>query len=155
MSAQKLQDFLDSENIEASIIKMEAPTPTVPSAAQLLGIEVDQVIKSLVFETPLGPVLVIGCGLGKVDTKLLAEALDCSKRKTKFARAERALEITGFVVGSMPPFGHLTTLPTYIDPKVLQHEVLYGGGGDIDAMMRVTKAELLRVANAKVVQLLV
>lgn len=153
MSSRTLQHFIDTHNLQAQILKMSQPTPTVPSAAEVLGIEVEQVIKSLVFETPDGPVLVVGCGLARIDTKLLAIELECSKGKVKFASPNRALQITGYVVGSMPPFGHLQPLPTYIDGAVMDHETLYGGGGDTDAMLRLSRQELLDATAGKVLLL--
>jgi prolyl-tRNA editing enzyme YbaK/EbsC (Cys-tRNA(Pro) deacylase) len=60
------------------------------------------------------------------------------------------LAITGFVVGSMPPFGHRQSLPTYIDPAVVEFEIIFGGGGAIDAMLRLTPAELVRVTAAEI-----
>ncbi|NJN95418.1 MAG: YbaK/EbsC family protein [Anaerolineales bacterium] len=69
----------------------------------------------------------------------------------KFAGVEQALEITGYIVGSMPPFGHRRKLRTLVDPAIAEFEIIYGGGGDIDAMMRLTSAELLRVTAGEVV----
>lgn len=148
-----LQAFLDQHQIEAKILQMPEVTPTVPDAARVLGIEVDQVIKSLVFKSPDGPFLVVSCGVKRVDDKLLAEALGHSKRKVKFVRAEAALDITGYVVGSMPPFGHLTKLPTLVDERVTKHALVYGGGGTLDTMLEVSLEELLRVTEAKVLTL--
>jgi prolyl-tRNA editing enzyme YbaK/EbsC (Cys-tRNA(Pro) deacylase) len=51
----------------------------------------------------------------------------------------------------MPPFGHRRKMRTLVDPAVTRLEVIFGGGGDIDAMMRLTPSELLRVTEAEVV----
>ena len=40
-----------------------------------------------------------------------------------------------------------------MDPSVVALEEVYGGGGDIDAMMRLTPRELLRVTGAEVREL--
>jgi prolyl-tRNA editing enzyme YbaK/EbsC (Cys-tRNA(Pro) deacylase) len=85
-----------------------------------------------------------------VDRKKLAGILGVGRKKVKFASADQALEITGFVVGSMPPFGHLQKLPTLVDPAVAELDTIYGGGGNIDAMMRLSPGELLRVTGAEV-----
>jgi len=55
------------------------------------------------------------------------------------------------VVGSMPPFGHKQRLRTFIDPAVMELAVIYGGGGVVDAMLRLTPAELLRVTAGELV----
>jgi prolyl-tRNA editing enzyme YbaK/EbsC (Cys-tRNA(Pro) deacylase) len=53
----------------------------------------------------------------------------------------------------MPPFGHRRKLRTLVDPAVASMDTVYGGGGDIDAMMRITSAELVRVTAAEVMDL--
>lgn len=145
-----LQRFLDGHQIAATILPMQEHTPTVPDAARVLGVEADQIIKSLVFIIKDKPLLVINNGLARVDRGKIAAHLAVGKKQVKFATAEQALAITGYVVGSMPPFGHHRKLPTLIDPAVLAWEVIFGGGGDIDAMMRLTTKELIRVTGADI-----
>ena len=53
----------------------------------------------------------------------------------------------------MPPFGHKQELRTLVDPAVTRQGVIYGGGGDIDAMLRLTPAELLAATRAEVTTL--
>jgi len=52
------------------------------------------------------------------------------------------------VVGSIPPFGHRQKLRTLVDPAVIAQATVYGGGGQIDAMMRLETDELVRVTAA-------
>jgi prolyl-tRNA editing enzyme YbaK/EbsC (Cys-tRNA(Pro) deacylase) len=146
-----LQCFIDAHGIEAVILPMGTHTPTVAEAARALSVETEQIIKSLVFVTPESPVLVINNGLARVDRKKLAAGLGLGRKRVKFATAEQALALTGFLVGAMPPFGHARPLRTLVDPSVTNWEVVYGGGGEIDAMMRLTSRELLRVTGAEVV----
>jgi len=96
------------------------------------------------------PLLVITSGLSRIDRRKLATHLSVGRKKVKFATADQALSITGYMVGSMPPFGHRQTLRTLVDPTVMAMETVYGGGGDIDAMMRLAPRELLRVTGAEV-----
>ncbi len=115
--------------------------------------DADHIIKSLVFLNADSPFLVIANGVSRVDPRKLAAYLAVGRRKVKFASADKALSITGFVVGSMPPFGHRQTLRTLVDPAVLALDTIYGGGGAIDAMLRLTPRELLRVTGAETVPL--
>lgn len=144
-----LQQFIDSHRIEATILPLDAHTPTVSDAARVLGVLTDQIIKSLVFSVDAHPLLVINNGLARVDRRKLAKFLGVGRKRVKFASPAQALEMTGFVVGSMPPFGHLQKLRTLVDSAISRQEVVFGGGGDIDAMMRLTPAELLAVTAAE------
>lgn len=153
LGSPALQRFIDHRKIGADIIALGAHTATVADAAQALGVETDQIIKSLVFRCGEETLLVITNGLARVDRKKLAGHLGVGRKKVKFASAEEALDITGYVVGSMPPFGHLRPLPTLVDPAVMDLDTVFGGGGDIDAMMRIATAELIRATDAQVVPL--
>jgi prolyl-tRNA editing enzyme YbaK/EbsC (Cys-tRNA(Pro) deacylase) len=103
----------------------------------------------LVFLVQGNPILIINNDVTRVDPKKIGVPFGVNRKKVRFATPEQALEITGYVVGSMPPFGHLQRLPTFVDPAVLRLITVYGGGGDIDAMLRLTSDELLRVTSAE------
>ena len=151
MNKSDLQKFINDNRVEATIIPLNEHTTTVADAARALDVATDQIIKSLVFRLNEEPLLVINNGLARVDRKKVAAVMGVGRKRVKFASPEHALETTGFVVGSMPPFGHLTKLRTLIDTAVTKMDEIYGGGGSIDAMMRMTSSELLRVTAGTVV----
>jgi Cys-tRNA(Pro) deacylase len=151
LTSTDLQHFINTHQIQATILPMDEHTPTVPDAARALGVAPEQIIKSLVFLLKGEPLLVINNGLAKVDQRKVAVRLGVGKKRIKFASAEQALVITGYVVGSMPPFGHRQKLRTFVDPAITELDVIFGGGGDINAMLRLTPMELLRVTEAEVV----
>lgn len=153
MTSQDLNRFIHSHGIEATILPMAQHTPTVADAAKALGVDTRQIIKSLVFMIKGEPLLVINNGEDRVDRRKLATHLQIGRGQVKFASADQALEITGFIVGSMPPFGHKQKLKTVIDPAIETLDIVFGGGGDINAMMRLTSSELLKVTAAQVVSL--
>lgn len=153
LNSADLQEFIDKNDIKATILPLDEHTPTVVDAARALEVTTDQIIKSLVFITPDESLLVINNGLNRVDRKKIAGHLGLGRKRVKFASPEQALAITGYVVGSMPPFGHVQTLRTLVDPAVVEQEMIYGGGGEINAMMRLDATELVRVTGAEVVTL--
>ena len=153
MNSTDLQGFIDQKKIQAIIIPLDQHTPTVGDAARALNVETDQIIKSLVFQIHGDPLLVINNGLARVDRKKLAAYLGVGRKKVKFADPDQVLEITGFIVGSMPPFGHKNRLRTLIDPTVTHMETVYGGGGDINAMMEIATDVLLEATQAEVTEL--
>ena len=149
MTSADLLKFIATHHIDATILHLDAHTSTVSDAARELGVDTGQIIKSLVFMIDNKPLLVINNGTARVDRKKLATVLGVGRKRVKFASAEQALAITGFVVGSMPPFGHRQMLRTLVAPAITRLDLIYGGGGDIDAMMRLTPSDLMRVTGAE------
>jgi Cys-tRNA(Pro) deacylase len=145
-----LQAFIDAHHLGAVILPMAVHTATVEDAAAALRVEADLIIKSLVFMAADTPILVVNNGLARVDRKKLADCLGMNRKRVKFATVQQALDITGYVVGSMPPFGHRQPLRTVVDAATAGLDTVYGGGGGIDAMMRLSSSELLRVTHAEV-----
>jgi Cys-tRNA(Pro) deacylase len=153
MDSNDLQNFIDRNKITATILPLSSHTETVSAAAEALGVSEEQIIKSLVFQVLGEPLLVINCGPARVDRKKLAAALGVGRKKVKFASAEQALAASGYPVGAMPPFGHRSPLRTLVDQGVKHLEVVYGGGGSVDAMMRLSPGELFRITGAEVFDL--
>lgn len=145
-----LQSFIAANRLNATILPMDVHTATVADAARALDVAAERIIKSLLFLADQQPILVINSGLSRVDWKKLAAYLGMNRKRLKFASAAQALEITGYVVGSMPPFGHRKPLRTLVDTAAANLGTAYGGGGGIDTMMRLSTAELIRVTHAEI-----
>ncbi|MEZ4734096.1 MAG: YbaK/EbsC family protein [Caldilineaceae bacterium] len=157
-----LQAYLTAFQIAAELLPDLGDTPTVPAAAAVLGVETDQIIKTLLFlveqptSTEARPVVVISHGERRVDKKLLAKHFGVGAKRVKLAPAEVVLDLLGYPAGGVPPVGHQTNLPIILDASVVASAerfagILFGGGGDDRTMLRVTLAELLRVAAPTVV----
>jgi prolyl-tRNA editing enzyme YbaK/EbsC (Cys-tRNA(Pro) deacylase) len=153
LTRHDLQPFIDAHGLNATILPLSQPTATVEEAARALDVHADQIIKSLVFVMDAAPLVVINNGLARVDRKKLGAALGVGRRKVKFADPDQALAITGFAVGSMPPFGHRQPLRTLVDRRVLLLKEVFAGGGDGETMMRLLPTELVDVTGAEVVDI--
>jgi prolyl-tRNA editing enzyme YbaK/EbsC (Cys-tRNA(Pro) deacylase) len=60
---------------------------------------------------------------------------------------------TGFVIGGVPPVGHLERLPTYVDEDLLQYEAIWAAAGTPHAVFRLTPSDLLKMTGGEVVSL--
>lgn len=150
MDMHDLSRYVEGHGIDAEILELDEPTPTVEAAAAAIGSKPAQIVKSVLFVVKqrsgeMRPLLVITNGTDRIDYVALARYAGTSRRAIRMASAEQVLELTGFPVGTVPPFGHKTLLPTVIDEGVLQQETIYGGGGALNALMRISVDELCRV----------
>lgn len=156
MQASDLAQYIEKRGIDAEILFLAEETPTVETAAEAVGVSPDQIVKSVLFMVKedgdnLRPLLVITNGLARIGYKKVADYLGISRRRLRMARPSEVEAITGYPVGTVPPFGHKNSLPTLLDRDVLRQEEIYGGGGAISALMRLRTAELQRVLTATVV----
>lgn len=146
-------------------------TPTVPAAAAVLGVDPEQIIKTLLFvlqpsqthadvsqsDTPHA-VVVIGCGEHRIDKKVLARHYGMNPKRVKFATPDQVLDLLGYPAGGVPPFGHRTPLPVLLDQRIVtQHDQfagrIYGGGGDDRTMLALTVDDLVRIHTPTILPL--
>ena len=155
LTDKDLQQWLTKHSVPAKLVYPGVPTPTVPDAAKALGVKSQQIIKSLVFLCEGLPHLVVAAGEARISYKKFADSLGVSRRKVKMASPEGALEISGFPVGAMPPFGHKARLRTFVDGDSIRGDygVYYGGGGTKEALLELGLTTLLEVTSATVVSL--
>ena len=154
LNAEYLQRFIDEAGIEAKILFLEVDIPKVQAAAEALAVTPEQIIKSVLFLADGEPVMVIASGLARLDRKALADYLGVSRRRVKIASAAQVLAHTGYVAGSVPPFGYEQPIETVVETAVFQQSgVVYGGGGEVHALMALSVAELRRVVGSRVASL--
>jgi prolyl-tRNA editing enzyme YbaK/EbsC (Cys-tRNA(Pro) deacylase) len=147
-SAQRVQDALDAAGVATRIVEYDAPARTSVEAAAVLGCEVGQIAKSLVFRSASGvPVLVIASGAHRVDeAKVAALAGDrIGKADAGFVRT-----VTGYAIGGIPPLAHATRAITFVDRNLLAYDTVYAAGGTPHAMFPIAPRDLVRVAQGTV-----
>ena len=153
LTPQDLEMYLTEHQIDGELIHLSVPTPTVETAAEAVNVSPDQIVKSLLFIIDGQPALVIASGLGRVDRRLLGGHFGVSRKKTSFADADTVLALTGYPVGAVPPLGHREKLQVLVDPSVLAHETVYGGGGSETSLLRLKSQDILNYNQAEVVPL--
>jgi prolyl-tRNA editing enzyme YbaK/EbsC (Cys-tRNA(Pro) deacylase) len=153
LTAADLEAFMRVQGISGEILHLDVPTPTVETAAQAVGTRVEQIVKSILFMIEGQPVLTITSGTSYVDRRAIAAMYAVGRKRVKLASAEAVLEICGYEVGAMPPFGHLRKLQTLLDRNVLELPEIYAGGGAENALVRLCPEEILHVTQARVMDL--
>jgi Cys-tRNA(Pro) deacylase len=131
---------------------MPEKTHTAEEAARALGTDLKHIAKSLLAHLSDGRfVLCILRGDQRLDRKKLCRA--AGAKHMSLAKADDVLRVTGYPIGAVPPFPLKSEVPAYIDPGVLEVDVVYCGGGDVDALLEVPTGELARVTRAVPVDL--
>ncbi len=120
-------------------------------SARQLGVDEHAVIKTLVFETnEKRPLIVLMHGDRQVSTKNLARHLGV--KSIEPATPERANKWTGYLVGGTSPFGTRTPMPVYVERTILDLNKIYINGGKRGFLVEIAGVELVRVLDAKEVE---
>ena len=147
-----LETVLGQIGVDGEVIRLPSGTPTVERAAAGLGVTTDRIIKSVLFQAKDGEcLLVIAAGTGRVDLKKLAAVT--GKARWRLARPDVVEAVTGYPAGGTPPVGHATKLRVLMDRKAAALDVVYGGGGAVDAMLRIRVADIRRLTGAEIHEL--
>lgn len=141
------------KGVSLRILRFPQSTHTAAEAAEAVGAELGQIVKSLVFVASdpghgLVPYLVLASGANRVDLARLAAVL--GEPGIRRATAREAAEATGFVIGGIPPFGHDRPLRVVMDPDLGRFPTVFAAAGTQNAVFEVAPATLVSLANATV-----
>ena len=126
-------------------------TRTAQEAADAIGVELGQIVKSLIFGVDGEVVLAYVSGTNRLDEKLLAAAAGGSRCERVDADAVR--KATGFPIGGVPPFGHSTQLRIFIDPDLLQFEEVWAAAGTWNDVFGIEPHRLVEASGGAVTDL--
>ena len=120
-------------------------TKTAADAAAAIGCDVGQIVKSLIFAVDGEVVLAYVSGANQLDEAKLAAA--AGGTHVPRVDADVVRRATGFPIGGVPPFGHATALPVFVDPDLLQYDVVWAAAGTWNDVFALTPADLVRASG--------
>ena len=126
-------------------------TKTAADAAAAIGVEVGQIVKSLVFAVDGEVVMAYVSGSNQLDENKLARAAGGAKSRRVDADAVR--EATGFPIGGVPPFGHANALRIFIDADLLGYGEVWAAAGTWNDVFAIAPDDLVRASTGTVVEL--
>ena len=126
-------------------------TKTAADAASAIGVDIGQIVKSLIFAVDGDVVLAYVSGANQLDEKKLATAAGGSKCSRVDADVVR--EATGFPIGGVPPFGLETQLRIFVDPDLLKFDEVWAAAGTWHDVFPIDPRVLQSVTNGFVVEL--
>ncbi|WP_084125921.1 Cys-tRNA(Pro) deacylase [Demequina sp. NBRC 110054] len=117
-------------------------------AATALGIEPEQVFKTLCAEVDGHLTVGIVPVDGLLDLKALAKAFGA--KRAEMADPKHAERATGYVVGGISPLGQRHAHPTALDETAELFDVIYVSGGRRGMDISLAPADLIRLTDAVV-----
>ncbi|MCH1490205.1 MAG: YbaK/EbsC family protein [Ilumatobacteraceae bacterium] len=126
-------------------------TRTAQEAADAIGVELGQIVKSLIFGVDGEIVLAYVSGANQLDETKLAEAAGgviCQRVDADVVRSA-----TGFPIGGVPPFGHATPLRVFIDPDLLHYDEVWAAAGTWHDVFGIEPHKLVEASGGAVIDL--
>jgi prolyl-tRNA editing enzyme YbaK/EbsC (Cys-tRNA(Pro) deacylase) len=133
-TSQRVRQRLLDRGLDIEVVTLADSARTAVEAAEAVGCEVGQIVKSLVFIRGGQPVMVLCAGDRRVDVNRLG---------LKPATADAARAATGFAIGGIPPLGHDTRLDTLVDNSLQRFATVWCAAGTPHAVFEVATAELI------------
>ena len=119
---------LDSLGIEHRLFIHERPVTSFEQAASDRNQRPEQIVRSILFQVrPEEFVMVLTAGRDQIDWKKLRQLL--KRSRVRMATDEEVLEVTGYRVGTVSPFGLKKQIRVMIDASVLKEEEVSIGSG--------------------------
>lgn len=146
----RFESWLATTDSGVTVKEFPQGTRTAGDAARAVGCEVGQIVKSLVFVAGGRPVVALVSGANRLDESRLASVAGGPVAK---ADAETARTATGFAIGGVPPFGHATDLPVYMDRDLMAHRVVWAAAGRPDSVFEIEPERLRELSKATVIDL--
>jgi prolyl-tRNA editing enzyme YbaK/EbsC (Cys-tRNA(Pro) deacylase) len=152
-SAQRVVDAAAARDLVIDVIEFPDGTRTADDAARAVGVEVGQIVKSLLFSVNGETVLALMSGVNRLDEHALARAVDREDAEVAKLDANAVRAATGYAIGGVPPFGHPTELTTFVDRDLLRYDTVWAAAGTPRHVFSTTADALVRITSATVADL--
>ena len=143
----RVAGVLRAAGVEARVEEFPEGTHTAQDAAEAVGCELEQIVKTLVLVADGAYVLALVPGDRRLDEAAAAAAVPADHVRT--ARAEEVVHATGFEPGGVAPFPQRAVTLALIDTSLLRHDVVWIGAGTPRHVAGLAPADLQKLARAR------
>lgn len=147
---RQLRQYMQEHHIEGEHLVFSQSCHSVAEAAAAVGASPSDLVKNICMLDAQGnAIIAIVKGEDRVSMSRVAKALQIERPRT--AEPEEMLAKTGYPCGGTPSFGYAARF--LIDPKVMEKDIVYTGGGSEYALVRMSTQELIRANQGRVVRI--
>jgi len=148
-SLERVRTFLTGHGLHERIISFDdRSTKTCELAAEAVGCEVGQIVKSLVFVADGTPVLALVAGDRRGDTKAIGALLGA--KSVRFADPDTVRAATGYAIGGVSPYDLPAELTVLVDDSLSRFDTVFTAAGTPSSMVSVPRAALFDIVGGRV-----
>lgn len=148
MSLQKLRDFLDSEKVKYVTIT-HSPAHTAQEIAELAHVPGREMAKPVMVKIDGEMAMVVLPASMKVDFALLLEATGAQEVELAHEKEFKHL-FPDCALGTMPPFGNLFGLKTFVAEELTEDEEIAFNAGSTTELIRLAYSDYARLVRPRV-----
>jgi prolyl-tRNA editing enzyme YbaK/EbsC (Cys-tRNA(Pro) deacylase) len=134
--------YLTERAIPHEFYRLQRPLRRVDEASAVLGLDPQIVVAAELFEERDARLLALTSASACASAEALA--LAAGLRRARPMSKTRIAAYTGFIADWLPPVGHERPSRAFLDPSLLEADVLYTPGGDPGLMLVLHSSDLLR-----------
>jgi prolyl-tRNA editing enzyme YbaK/EbsC (Cys-tRNA(Pro) deacylase) len=151
-SLERVTGYLAEHGLADRVITFEGSTKTAQLAADVVGCQLGQIVKSLVFvDDGRTPVLALVAGDRRGDTAAIAA--EAGLGEIRFADTDTVREATGYAIGGVSPFDLPPGLTVLVDDSFTRFDEVYTAGGTPNSMVHLTIDQLMAVSAGRVARI--
>jgi prolyl-tRNA editing enzyme YbaK/EbsC (Cys-tRNA(Pro) deacylase) len=146
MSLETVKEFMKQHNLEDKVMEFDTSSATVELAAKAVGTIPARIAKTLSFrQKEGGGFLVVTAGDAKIDNVKFKNSFHT---KAKMLKPEEVLELTGFAVGGVCPFGIDKNVPIYLDISLKRFSTVFPACGSSSSAVELDCETLFKLSGA-------
>lgn len=148
-SLRRVQTALAEAGVDTEVLEL-GDCRTAQQAADAAGCLLDQIAKSIIFRglDSDRAILFLTAGGNQVDD---AKASTVAGEPLGKADATLIRAQTGFAIGGVSPVGHLNPIRAFLDPRLLEFDVVYAAAGTPRHVFPIKSTLLEQITGAQVI----
>lgn len=155
-NAQRVLGRAEELGLTITVRRFPEGTKTAQDAATAIGVEVGQIVKSLIFGVAHHDgtdelVVALVSGANQLDERKLAAA--AGGGRSHRVDADTVRSATGYPIGGVPPFAHATPLRVFVDPDLLQWPEVWAAAGTWHDVFGIEPHQLVEASGGAVTNL--
>ena len=138
-------------DFKPTVEELPEGTRTAADAADAIGCQLKQIVKSMVMDVGDRLILVLTSGPARIDEHALADHLGIDAVDVSPADPDIVSNRLGWSIGGVPPFAHDEPVETLIDPVLLDQDEVWAGAGTPYAVFPIDPTRLQELTGATTV----
>ena len=150
----KIRQFLENTKLEFEIMDCDPKLADTNVFCKEYGIDLEDSVNAILVKTKTGELKYAACAL------LATTRLDINKnirkklgaRKVSFANIEETAKLTSMEIGGVTPISLPSSLPLWVDSKVMQRNFIVLGGGNRSSKIKISSRIFDYTDNTEIVE---